>query len=235
MSSRRVCLFTGAGGRLGNDFCQRFAADYDIVAVCRNHLPEVADQDRGFIDPLDVSNPRFDEPEVFTVKADLRDDGAVNRVVELALARFGRIDVLVNAAAHVQHERLTTLAGDTGSLDAAFQVNATLPIKLAATVARMYWDGRINENLAHNRNVINISSGAGLGFVHQPGLGAYSASKVALNFLTCYLAEEFRGFGLRVNAIAPTTFPDLLPTAEVSKEISRLDGALESGEIIEMV
>jgi NAD(P)-dependent dehydrogenase (short-subunit alcohol dehydrogenase family) len=235
MDGRRVCLLTGAGGRLGSDFCKRFADDYDIVAVYRDHLPPVADQERGFIDPLHVGDPQDGEPEVFTVRADLRDDGAADRVVELALARFGRVDLLVNAAAHIQHERLMTLARDTSSLDDAFELNATVPVRLAAILARTFWDGRMEENIAYNRNVINISSGAGLGFVSHPGLGAYSASKVALNFLTCYLAEELHGFGVRANAIAPTTFPDLIATSEVSKEIARLDGALGTGEIVELV
>src|SRR5206468_2717301 len=127
------------------------------------------------------------------------------------------------AAAHVQYERLAATAETTASLDRAFYVNAVFPAELAATAAREFWNGRREENLEANRNVVNVSSGAGLGYTFVPGLAGYSASKAAVNFLTCYLAEEFQGFGVRVNAVAPTTFPDLIPTEVVTDHIVALD------------
>jgi 3-oxoacyl-[acyl-carrier protein] reductase len=172
--------------------------------------------------------------QVFTVTADLTDPGALERITELTLARFGRVDLLVNCAAFVQRERLTSLSESSYFLDQAFLVNATIPIRLAALLVRESWRDSPNENQAANRNVVNISSGAGLGVVDAPGLSAYSASKVALNFLTCYLAEELRGIGVRVNAIAPTTFPDLIPTSTVSDVIVQMDYSTDSGTIIEL-
>jgi NAD(P)-dependent dehydrogenase (short-subunit alcohol dehydrogenase family) len=235
LSERRVCLITGAGGRLGADFCSRFADAYHIVAVCRHRFPDVRTQNQWHIDPTQFPPEPLPEPTVFAIEADLTHEGAVDRIIELTLARFGRIDLLVNAAVFVQRERLTTLADTTAFLDQAFQVNATVPIRLAAAIARAFWCDAAASNRKFNRNVVNISSGAGLGFVSIPGLSAYSASKVALNFLTCYLAEEFRGIGVRVNAIAPTTFPDLIPTSTVSEQIVRVDGADYSGQIVELL
>jgi NAD(P)-dependent dehydrogenase (short-subunit alcohol dehydrogenase family) len=231
---RRVCLLTGAGGRLGSEFCALYADAYNIAAVTRRRMPAVSDQHRGYFDPVADSHGDSYEPEVFTILADLNDDEACERIVELTLARFGRIDLLVNAAAHIQFERLSTTYTDPTSLSKAFEVNAVAPIRLASTVARLFWDGRFKENLSFNRSVVNISSGAGVGFTHVPGLAAYSASKAALNFLTCFLAAEFRGFGVRVNAVAPTSFPELIATSEVAKEIVRLDGARETGEVISL-
>jgi len=234
-SDRKVCLLTGAGGRLGSAFCRRHAHEYDIVAVCRARRPVgVADQDRWRIDPLVEEAGRLAGPEVFTICADLTDENAIARVVELALARFGRIDVVVNAAVFVERERLTTLADSTAFLENAFRVNATIPLQLAATVAREAWFDSVEDNRAWNRNVINVSSGAGLAFAPVAGLAAYSASKSALNFLTCALAAELEGLGVRVNALAPTTFPDLIPTAVVADTIAAVDGDTYTGRVVDL-
>jgi NAD(P)-dependent dehydrogenase (short-subunit alcohol dehydrogenase family) len=233
-AQRRVCLLTGAGGRLGSDFCRRYGASYDIAAVCRRRRPDVADQDRRYVDPLRPDGPDEDV-EVFTIDADLRRPGEAERVVDLALAHFGRVDLLVNAAAHVERERLTTLCESTSFLDDAMYVNATVPALLASSLARAFWDGRRAENVEQRRNVVNVSSGAGLGYVDSPGLAAYSASKVALNFLTCYQAAELRGMGVRVNAVAPTTFPELVPTEQVSDQIVAVDAGDLTGQIVELL
>jgi NAD(P)-dependent dehydrogenase (short-subunit alcohol dehydrogenase family) len=233
VDDKRVCIFTGAGGRLGSDFCTRYCYDYNIVAVCRRRLPGVSDQDRTFFDPL-KGVIEDGSAAVFTISMDLEEDQAAKRIVELTLARYGRIDLIVNAAAHIEHERLTVSAEVSAHLDRSFYLNATFPVILASTAARDFWDGRRAENLTANRNVINISSGAGLGYAYSPGLGAYSASKAAVNFLTCYLAEEFHGFGIRVNGIAPTTFPDIIPVQLVSDQIAQLDKDSATGTIIDL-
>jgi NAD(P)-dependent dehydrogenase (short-subunit alcohol dehydrogenase family) len=233
VADRRVCLITGAAGRLGSDFCRRYGEQYEIVAVSRSRVPNVRTQDQWHVDPLCAAAPLPGSP-VYSIVADLTAPGALDEVVERALGRCGRIDLLVNAAVFVQRERLTTLADRTEFLDRAFHLNATVPLALAATVVRAAWADTPDENRARGRNVINISSGAGLGYAPFPGLSAYSASKAALNFLTCYLADELDGIGVRVNAIAPTTFPDLLPTEAVSDEIVAVDSSADSGQIIEL-
>ncbi|WP_280186833.1 SDR family NAD(P)-dependent oxidoreductase, partial [Nocardia gipuzkoensis] len=100
---RRVCLLTGASGTLGDAFCQAYYRDYDIVAVCRTRTPAVPSQLEWYVDPLapEAAVPENDA-RVFVVRSDLTEPGEVERVVDLALARFGRVDLLVNNAAHVR-------------------------------------------------------------------------------------------------------------------------------------
>jgi NAD(P)-dependent dehydrogenase (short-subunit alcohol dehydrogenase family) len=234
LTDRRVCVITGAGGRLGSDFCRRYGDQYEIVAVSRSRVPNVRTQDQWHVDPLRAEAGPSAGSSVYSIVADLTEPGALDEVVERALGRCGRIDLLVNAAVFVQRERLTTLADRTEFLDRAFHLNATVPLALAATVVRAAWADTPDENRILGRNVINISSGAGLGYAPFPGLSAYSASKAALNFLTCYLADELGGIGVRVNAIAPTTFPGLIPTEAVSDEIVAVDSSAASGQIIEL-
>jgi NAD(P)-dependent dehydrogenase (short-subunit alcohol dehydrogenase family) len=135
---------------------------------------------------------------------------------------------------HVHRDRLTSLASSRELLDETFAVNATLPIRLAAVVSRRFWLHRRGDNQAWGRNVINVSSMAAFGVVPGVGLAAYSASKVALNMLTVHLAAELRPIGVRANVLAPTSFPQIIPTSVVSKAAVDLDRSDLSGVIVQL-
>ena len=96
---KKTCLLTGAGGRLGTAFCRLFHQKYNIIAVYRNRAPDVASQLQQYVDPLDVDKdlPENADP-VYAVQANLSDPGGVDYVVDIALAKWGGVDLLVNAA-----------------------------------------------------------------------------------------------------------------------------------------
>jgi len=206
---------------------------YNIVAVYRNRPPPVPSQRQRHVDPL---RPRTrlgeDHHPVYEVHADLTHAGEIERVVDIALARFGSIDLVINAAGIA----LDAPFLDTGRFEASWlqqlQVNATLPMKIAVTVLNEAWRDRPAENRRRNRNVINISSTSGLFVYSRPVRGAYAASKAALNFLSCHLATEFVRFGVRVNTVAPTTFPTLIPTERVVKAIVGVDDGALTGRVL---
>jgi len=229
---KKVCLLTGASGRLGSAFCRAFGRRYHVAAVYRSN-PPCPCQDRWLVDPL---APRAAVPEnagaVFAVQADLAEDGDLDRVVEVVLARFGRIDVLVNAAAYSFWSPVLETEDFADHLNWHFHVNVTVPAKLAALVAHRFWRHREGENRHWNRNLINVSSTAGL---HAyPGLGqaAYGASKAALNHLTRHLADEFGPLGVRVNALAPNSFPAIVSTETAAQGIARLAEGSMNGKIL---
>ena len=234
---RRVVLLTGAGGRLGDAFCRRHAGTHDIVAVCRTRVPGVASQLESYVDPLapDVK-PEENQTSVFTVFADLEQPGQVERVVELALARHGRIDVLVNNAGHQQHHPHGLIDGDTALHDFPrhLTTNVTVPLQLAVRTAQLFWRDRAAENRARNRSVVNISSTSGSRVYPQRGQALYATSKAALNHLTRHMADEFDAFGVRVNALAPTSFPGIVPTEDVADAIVRLDRESITGRVLVM-
>lgn len=229
----RVCLLTGAGGELGSDFCRRYRDRYRIAAVYRSRPPEVADQNKHWVDPLRPS-ARLAENDgaVFSIRADLTREGELARVVELTLAHFGRIDVLVNAAVHSVWAPIVGSLALLDSLQRQFEVNAMVPLRLAVEVASAFWRDRDKENRAFNRNVVNVSSIAGLYIYPGSGQSVYSATKAALNNLTCHMAAEFAAFGVRVNAIAPDTFHTRVSLARVTDSIARLDDGTISGDIL---
>ncbi len=123
--------------------------------------------------------------------ADLADPAAPGAITAAAIARFGRIDALVNAAA------ITTRAGFADATvqdwDALFAVNARAPFFLM--------QGAIRDMLARGApgsivNILSINAHCGL-----PELAIYSASKGALLTLTRNAANAHLAQRIRVNGI----------------------------------
>jgi NAD(P)-dependent dehydrogenase (short-subunit alcohol dehydrogenase family) len=229
---KRVCLFTGASGTLGTEFCKLFRERYDIAAVYHTRLPSVPSQYDKWIDPLNADDFSTDSNPVFAIKADLFDERQIERVDELTLAHFGCIDFLVNAAVHSVWAAAVDSNALIGCAARQLEMNVLVPLKLSVAIARQFWRDRPTENIAGNRNIVNISSTAGVYVYPNTQQSVYSASKAALNYLTCHLAGEFRIFGVRVNAIAPNAFPGVVQTRRVANCIHRLDKQTVSGQIL---
>ena len=231
--NRKICLFTGASGTLGTTFCRLYRHRYQIAAVYRTTAPEVPNQHSRFVDPLRPDEAVAENVDpVYAIRSDLTAPGELARVVELTLARFGRIDLLVNAAVHSVWAPIVESKALLASLERQFQLNAMIPLRLAAELASTFWRDRRDENAALNRNIVNISSIAGIYVYPDRGQSAYSASKAALNNLTCHMASEFAAFGVRVNATAPDSFPRPVGIDRVAESIVRLDEGAMSGKIL---
>jgi NAD(P)-dependent dehydrogenase (short-subunit alcohol dehydrogenase family) len=233
-NGKRVCLLTGASGTLGTEFCRSLRKSYDIAAVCSTRLPSAPSQYSFPMDPLNPTRVSGVTDPVFAVRADLFDDRDIQRVVELTLARFGRIDLLINAAVYSRWASAVSTNELVDSAPLQFQMNVLVPLKMAVAVAREFWRDRGAENSAANRNIVNVSSTSGVYVYPNADQIVYSASKAALNYLTCHLASEFRTFGVRVNAVAPNAFPAIVPTRRVAQGIQRLDRGALTGQILIM-
>ena len=88
--------------------------------------------------------------------------------------------------------------------------------------------------MQHNRNVVNISSTAGHFVYEDLGQGLYATSKAALDHLTYHLASEFWDLGIRVNAVAPDTFPGRDATGESSTRSWRSTSSADTGQVVEV-
>ena len=222
---RPVALIAGGSGLLGNALCRRLAPDYDIVAICRSRRPALPSQFESFVDPLqpDAELSENEHP-AYVIDMDLNSANAPERAIDLALARHDRIDLLVNNAAMMNRHGPSIIDGDTALRDAPQMLafNVGMPLRLAVRVAQKYWSARPDENRAQNRSVVNVSSIAGSRVYPHTGQALYAASKAGLNQLTRHLGAEFSTFGVRVNAIAPNTFPDIVSLESVVDGIMRL-------------
>lgn len=133
----------------------------------------------------------LDEAAIF-VHHDVADKQGWQDIVNLALTRFGRIDILINNAGIYQPQ---TLRETTNELwEATYRTNQLGPfLGMKAVVAPMCEAG--------SGSIVNISSVGGIR--GRAGLFAYTATKWALRGMTKSAAAELASLGIRVNAILP--------------------------------
>ena len=127
------------------------------------------------------------------VPADLNSPEGVATVVEAAIQRFGRIDVLVNNAA-IDHTN-DLLEVTDAEIRATFETNTFGAMNLLIAVAR------VMREQGDGGAIINVTSR--LASIGVPTMGVYSASKGAMLAFTKAAAVDLAQYNIRVNAVAP--------------------------------
>jgi NAD(P)-dependent dehydrogenase (short-subunit alcohol dehydrogenase family) len=127
---------------------------------------------------------------VATLAVDLTKDDAPQRVVELALSRWGQIDFLINNAGVGSPKPLHET--DDASLDYFLGLMLRAPFRLARDVLPHMKPGSAIINVTSTFAMIGGRRG-----------GAYSAAKGGLTALTMHIACQYGAQGIRCNAVAP--------------------------------
>jgi NAD(P)-dependent dehydrogenase (short-subunit alcohol dehydrogenase family) len=230
--TKRTCLLTGASGLFGTAFIRRFASRYRIIAV--HHRGEIAfpSQHQSFFDPLEPAREvAANEHAVHAIRADLATPEGVDATAREAASVCDNIDLVIHAAARRSFRRLLQPAPGDDSAP-LFALNVLAPLRLSVALANAMWRRDPDANARERRNVVNLSSTAGL-FVYQDlGQSLYAASKAALNHLTYHMASELWDIGVRVNAVAPDTFPGRVTIDEVLDAVVALDESDETGRLV---
>jgi NADP-dependent 3-hydroxy acid dehydrogenase YdfG len=126
------------------------------------------------------------------VRTDVTDQADIVRLVDLTLDRYGRIDGLVNNAGVALHQPLDVLDLDEFASVLAVNVIGVVAMTQAVLPAmRAQGSGRI----------VNISSGTTR--MTLPGVGAYAATKSAINMLTAVARKELAEDGIAVSLVLP--------------------------------
>lgn len=240
--SGRVALVTGGSGGIGGMFCRALAACGAKVIVLGRNLAR-CEQVAGEI--------VTDGGEADAIAADVTDEQAMLRVREEVKRRYGKLNILINAAggnvrgATAPQEHLAD-GGETTYFDVpASDIQQEIDLNLRGT----WLPSKLLTPLMLGQEgacVINISSMSAFGPLTK--ISGYSAAKAGVSNYTQWLATYLARTGVRVNAIAPGFFrteqnralqfnPDGTPTPRVKKilagtpmgrfgELSELIGAL---------
>lgn len=134
------------------------------------------------------------EGECVTLGAPIDDPGTPQRLLDLALSRFGRVDVLVNNAGVFASGSVDTI--DLDAVARMVQVNLQAVIRASYVFARAL-------KAQQSGAIVNVSSVAA--YLSSSSVGAYSGVKHALEVFTTALRVELGKNGVRVGSIAPGT------------------------------
>jgi len=177
----KVVVVTGAASGIGRAVAEEAARSGAEALV-------LVDRDAT---GLGTAEAAIEGPAVALHVADLGEPGAATAAAEAAVARFGRIDALVNAAALT--DRASFASATEAEWDRLFTVNARAPFFLMqAAIADMTGRGAPGSIV----NILSINAHCG-----APDLAVYSATKGALLTLTRNAANGHLAARIRVNGI----------------------------------
>ena len=183
----KIVLVTGAANGIGRCMVKCFLAEgaEKLVAVDIEH---------------DTLEDAFgDEDRVHTIPCDITDYDAVHRMVDEAVERFGRIDILMNNAGisikDGQKYGMLTCPKDAWDRVIATNVNGSFYVAQAVAQAMV---------AKKTKGVIVNTSSNTFRFIPKY-LGAYPASKAAIAVFTKQFAKELAEYDIRVNAFGPGT------------------------------
>ncbi len=134
--------------------------------------------------------------ESLRVLSDVADRASLEALCVAVMARFGRVDILVNSAGITSKQPTLTFPEETWE--------AIMEVNLTGTLRACQIFGKVMLEQQYGR-IVNIASLAS--FVAFYEVAAYGASKAAVAALTRSLAVEWAPFGVCVNAIAPGIIP----------------------------
>jgi NAD(P)-dependent dehydrogenase (short-subunit alcohol dehydrogenase family) len=178
----KTAVVTGATSGIGRAAAEAFAREGAAVLVVGRQQSAVADIVSGIAAGGGRATPCM---------IDITSEDAPERIVGAAIAAFGGIDVLVNAAGIIATATLEATTDETW--DRMMNVNLRAPFRLMRAAA---------PHLAERKGtIVNVSSVNGLRSF--PGVLAYNVSKAGLDQLTRCAALELAPLGVRVNAVNP--------------------------------
>jgi NAD(P)-dependent dehydrogenase (short-subunit alcohol dehydrogenase family) len=184
--SDQVVVVTGAAGNLGGALARAFdAAGAHLVLV--DHKPE----------RLEALYPEWasGDRHLLVTSVNLSKSDEVQAMVEQARGRFGRIDVLVNAAGGYAGGKSIAEAG-LDDWEALYDKN----LRTSLVTTKAVLPGMLERQ---SGRIVNI--GARTATLSGANAAAYSAAKLAVHRLTEALAAETKAQGITVNCVLPST------------------------------
>ncbi|MFM0248282.1 SDR family NAD(P)-dependent oxidoreductase [Paraburkholderia sediminicola] len=197
----KVWFITGSAGGIGAGIARAALTAGDLVVA--------TDLDPERLQQVYAASAAH----VLTAQLDIRDAAQAEAAVDAALARFGRIDVLVNNAGYGQFGPFEEIEPEAIERQFATNVFGTFNVTRAVLpVMRRQRAGL----------VINMSSNGG--FKGVRGASMYSSTKFAIEGFSEALAQEIADFGLKLTIVEPGAFrTDFLDDRSLKRGTHDLD------------
>jgi NAD(P)-dependent dehydrogenase (short-subunit alcohol dehydrogenase family) len=192
--SNQVAIVTGSGRGLGAAIARGLAAAGASVMICSRTQAEIDRMAEGII--------RSGGKAAATV-VDTSNRKSCERLIDETVARFGRLDVLVNNAGIDVIAPAEDLTDD--GWEQVIDTNLKGYFICSQVAARQMLRQGTGGSIINNSSICSIIG------VH--GLTVYSAAKGGVNQLTRVMAVEWAQRGIRVNAIAPGYFENVMQGA----------------------
>jgi NAD(P)-dependent dehydrogenase (short-subunit alcohol dehydrogenase family) len=207
-TERKVAVITGASQGIGAALVEAYLErNYRVVAVSRSIKPST-------------------NPDVLTIAGDIGDPATGRRAIDEALARFGRVDSLVNNAGIFVAAPFTQYSAEQYAQALSTNVNGFFFITQAAVEAMEKQGGG---------HIVSITTS----LVDHPTAKVPSVlaslSKGAIAAASKSLAIEYATRGIRVNAVSPGIIKTPLHPAETHEFLSALHPVGHMGEIEDVV
>lgn len=178
----KVIIITGASSGIGAATAEHLSKQQaDLVLVGRNatNLREIVDACQA------------NEANVLEVIADVCDEDDAKRIIDAAIEKFGKIDVLINSAGIIGSGSIENTSLD--QYDNIMNVNCRAVFRLTQLA--------VPHLIETKGNIVNLSSVCGIRSF--PNVLAYNMSKSAIDQFTNCVALELADKGVRVNSVCP--------------------------------
>lgn len=199
----KVAIITGTSTGLGQGFAKAFVkAGAKVLGVSQDQSPDTQKElGKDFVG----------------FAANLINQDKVEQIVQTAVQKFGRVDILINNAGIIRREDAVNF--NEKDWDDVMNINSKTVFFLSQAVARQFIAQK-----PQGGKIINIASMLSYqGGIRVP---SYTASKSAVKGLTMAMANEWAKFNINVNAIAPGYF-ETANTAPIRADKQRSDAILE--------
>ena len=181
----KVCVITGTGGSVGREIAVTFAREGALIVGCGLR----ADDSEATVEAVQAAGGQM----VSLHPCDLTKPSDCQALVELAVEKFGRIDVLVNNAAMAYFNWIEDIS------DEEWTRNQREEVDLVFYLTRAAWP-----YLKASRGVVvNMASLTALMSFRDLGSLAHTTAKAGIIGMTRQLAMEGRQHGIRANSISP--------------------------------
>ena len=180
----KIALVTGSGRGIGKAIAMKLAENGATLVI--NDVGDVAPAEQTLVEIKNLNR------QATVVMADVSSSADVTKMVETAIATFGKIDILVNNAG-ITRDQLTMKMTDE-EWDKVLAIDLKSVFLCTRAVLRPMLKQR-------SGRIISMSSVVGI--IGNPGQANYAAAKAGIIGFTKTIAKEVASRGITVNAIAP--------------------------------